>query len=29
MRRLRRYFRQWGGIENIDTIDANRRRKDR
>jgi len=29
MRRLRRYFRQQGGIENIDAIDANRRRKDR
>ena len=28
MRRLRRYFLQWAGIENIDAIDANRRRKD-
>ena len=27
MRRLRRYFLQWAGIENIDAIDANRRRK--
>ena len=23
MRRLRRYFLQWAGIENIDAIDAN------
>ena len=28
MRRLRRYFLQRAGIENIDAIDANRRRKD-
>ena len=28
MRRLRRYFRQRGGIENIDAIDANRRMGD-
>lgn len=27
MRRLRRYFLQRAGIENIDAIDANRRRK--
>lgn len=27
MRRLRRYFCQWAGVENIDAIDANRRRK--
>ena len=27
MRRLRRYFLQWAGMENIDAIDANRRRK--
>ena len=27
MRRLRQYFLQWAGIENIYAIDANRRRK--